>query len=130
LSSVNENANNLTAVGYRALKSNTSGVNNTAIGYHSSLNNVFNIVSIGRENIEEILSELEKKQILNSRYNCLEELVQMIHCKEYDQFKNIIITNLQNKYAYKFDNIHCQSIRHQTTFSRKYCGRHTMTAHK
>jgi hypothetical protein len=66
-------------------------------------NNVFNILTIGRENIEEILSQIEKKSVLNSRYSCLEELVKIVHCGEYNQFKNIIITNMKDNYMYKYD---------------------------
>ena len=54
---------------------------------NTNSNNVFNILTIGRENIEEILSQLEKKTILNSRFSCLEELVKIIHCGEYNQFR-------------------------------------------
>ena len=72
---------------------------------NTNINNIFNIVSIGRENIQEILSQIEKKTIIDSRYSCLEELVKIVHCGKYDQFKNILITNLKDKYAYKYDSI-------------------------
>ena len=85
---------------------NINNINNLLnISNNTNSNNVFNIVSIGRENIQEIISLIEKKTILNSRFNCLEELVKIVHCGEYNQFKNIIITNLKDKYAYKFDSI-------------------------
>ena len=84
---------------------NINIINNLLNSNNTNSNNVFNILSIGRENIEEILSQLEKKTILNSRFSCLEELVKIIHCGEYNQFKNILITNLKDKYAYKYDSI-------------------------
>jgi len=93
------------------LKSISNITNNNSIkNINSQLNsnntniNNFKIVSIGRENLEEILSLIEKKTILNSRYNCLEQLVDIIHCGKYDQFKNIMITNLKDEYAYKYSN--------------------------
>jgi len=40
---------------------------------------------------------------MKSRYSCLEHVVYITHCGEYNQFKNIIITNLKDDYAYKYD---------------------------
>ena len=79
-------------------------------------NNNFNIISIGREDICDILTHMEKKEILDSRYSCLEKIVDLVHCGKYNQFhafqarapkgvKNIIITNLKDKYAYKYDSV-------------------------
>jgi hypothetical protein len=45
----------------------------------------------------------QKQQILDSRLNSLEKLVEITHCGEMNQFKNIIITNLKDNYAYKYD---------------------------
>jgi hypothetical protein len=89
---------------------NTTNINNNNIKNINSqlnsnnvnINNNFKIISIGRENLQELLSQIEKKIIMNSRFNCLEELVNIVHCKEYDQFKNILITNLKDDYAYKY----------------------------
>jgi hypothetical protein len=33
----------------------------------------------------------------------LDRIMNMVHCGEYDFFKNVIITNLTKKYAYKYD---------------------------
>ena len=84
---------------------NITNINNLLNSNNTNSNNVFNILTIGRENIEEILSQIEKKSVLNSRYSCLEELVKILHCGEYNQFKNILITNLKDKYAYKYDSM-------------------------
>ena len=84
---------------------NITNINNLLNSNNTNSNNVFNILTIGRENIEEILSQIEKKSVLNSRYSCLEELVKIVHCGEYNQFKNILITNLKDKYAYKYDSM-------------------------
>jgi formate dehydrogenase maturation protein FdhE len=45
----------------------------------------------------------EKKEIINARYMSLNKIVQIVHCGKYDQFKNIVITNLKDNYANKFD---------------------------
>ena len=40
---------------------------------------------------------------MNARYNSLDKLIEIIHCGKYSQFKNIIITNMNNNYMYKYD---------------------------
>jgi hypothetical protein len=40
---------------------------------------------------------------MNAKYGCLEKLVETIHCGKYNQFKNIIITNMKDQYMYKYD---------------------------
>jgi hypothetical protein len=83
---------------------NIKNINSQLNLNNTNINNNFKIISIGRENLQEILSLIEKKTILNARYGCLEQLVNIIHCGNYDQFKNILITNLKDEYAYKYDN--------------------------
>ena len=56
-----------------------------------------------KEEIVELLTYKEKKQILNAKYNSLEKLIEIIHCGKYNQFKNIIITNMKDNYMYKYD---------------------------
>ena len=51
-----------------------------------------------------MLTQTEKKQIMRSRFSCLEEIIKIAHCANYKQFKNIIITNLKDNIAYKYDN--------------------------
>jgi len=41
---------------------------------------------------------------MKSRFGCLEEIIKIAHCSNYKQFKNIIITNLKDNIAYKYDN--------------------------
>ena len=41
---------------------------------------------------------------MKSRFGCLEEIIKIAHCVNYKQFKNIIITNLKDNIAYKYDN--------------------------
>jgi len=40
-----------------------------------------------------------------AKLNALETIVEIAHCGDYDQFKNIIITNLKDNFAYKYDRI-------------------------
>ena len=61
------------------------------------------IVKIGGENLMQTLTDLEKSQILNSKYQSLEKMVELVHCGTRDDFKNIVITNLKDKFAYKYD---------------------------
>jgi len=44
------------------------------------------------------------REILKQRYGCLPYLIREAHLNDkYPQFKNILITNLQNNIAYKYD---------------------------
>ena len=45
----------------------------------------------------------EKNQIMANGYLCLEKFIEITNTGKYDQFKNIIITNIKDPYAYKFD---------------------------
>jgi len=45
-----------------------------------------------------------KKTILNDKYGCLKKLIQIINCCNYNQFKNIILTNINDSYMCKYDN--------------------------
>jgi hypothetical protein len=67
-------------------------------------NHYYNIVGFGYENLINVLTPNEKKQIMKSRFCCLEEIIKIAHCSNYKQFKNIIITNLKDNIAYKYDN--------------------------
>ena len=70
---------------------------------NNTINNNFKIYTIGKENLIDILTLNEKADIMRSRYSCLERIVEIAHCSKYDQFKNIIITNLKDNHAYKYD---------------------------
>jgi hypothetical protein len=67
-------------------------------------NNIFNIIPLGKENLEEALTPKEQRMILNERGNCLTKLIEMVHTTEkFKQFNNVYITNLQNSIGYKYD---------------------------
>ena len=75
------------------------------INNNNTINNHFHlqIMGLGRENVLDILSRREKRIIMDSRMCSLEKMVEMVHCGKYDMFKNILITNLKDKFAYKYD---------------------------
>ena len=78
---------------------------NTMNNSHNTTNNNINnyIVGIGRENVLETITMNEKIEIMNSRMGSLEKMVEVVHCGTYDKFKNILITNLKDKFAYRYD---------------------------
>ena len=75
---------------------------------HNTNNNTINInfpniLSIGKENVVKTLSRGEKKYILDSKWMSIDKMVEIVHCKNHNTFKNIVITNLKDKFAYKYD---------------------------
>jgi hypothetical protein len=87
--------NNIKNINNQLLNNSNNTINN--------ITNNFSIVALGKENLLETLSNYDKKEIIKSRYGCLERIVDITHCGKYDKFKNIIITNLKDDYAYKYD---------------------------
>lgn len=83
-----------------AMKNNNFTINNNI---NNIVNNNLNLVSIGNENLVDALTYKEKKQIMNSKLCSLEKLIEIAHCGNYNKFKNIIITNLKDNLAYKYD---------------------------
>ncbi len=79
--------------------------NNINFNVQNIVNNI-QLVGFGKEEVIEMLTLKEKKLIMNSRYKCLEKLIEIIHCGKYNQFKNIIITNMKDQYMYKYDDKH------------------------
>jgi hypothetical protein len=88
-------------------RSSTNITNNTFI--NTNCNNIVvnyvlpSIVKIGSENLINTLTDSEKSQIMDSKYQSLEKMVELVHCGTRDDFKNIVITNLKDKFAYKYD---------------------------
>jgi hypothetical protein len=77
---------------------NTNNSHNT-----NTINNNYQILSIGDEQLREALTFKEKKQIMNARLCSLDKIVEIAHCGVYTKFKNIVITNLKDNFAYKYD---------------------------
>jgi hypothetical protein len=82
---------------------NNNSFNNNTINNIQNVQNNFQLVGFGKEDIVELLSNNEKKLIMNAKYGCLEKLVEIVHCSKYNQFKNVILTNMKDNYMYKYD---------------------------
>ena len=99
---INDLINNNCKMHYKTLqKINNSGNMNTG-----TINNTINIMALGQENIDEVLSKTDKIAILNKKENALPYMIEMVHFNDkYPQFKNIAITNNRTKQAYLYDTI-------------------------
>jgi hypothetical protein len=76
---------------------------NNNVNSNNIINNTYQIYSLGNEELINVLTYEQKKQIMNSRFCSLEKIVEITHCGNMNQFKNIIITNLKDNFAYKYD---------------------------
>jgi hypothetical protein len=86
---------------------NNGNINN----YNGNIVNNIQLIGFGKEeNIIERLTNREKKLILDSRYKSLEKLIEIVHCGKYNEFKNILVTNMKNNYMYKYDDNRCQFV--------------------
>lgn len=73
---------------------------------HNSNNTInhFQIVAFNKKDIIQCLSNEDRIRILLEPVrNVIEKIVEIVHCEKYTRFKNIIITNLKDKYAYIYD---------------------------
>ncbi len=86
---------------------NTIANNNNTISNSNNNNGVinnYNIIALGNEKLETVLSKQQQLNILKKNYNCLSELVKMVHFNdEFPQFKSILITSVTNNIGYIFD---------------------------
>jgi len=69
---------------------------------NNTVNN-YKIYALGGEELKKALTDFQKSQIMNSRLCSIEKIVEITHCGEMNQFKNIIITNLKDNFAYRYD---------------------------
>ena len=68
------------------------------------INNTINIMALGRENIDDVLTKTDKLTILNKKENALPYMIELVHFNDkFPQFKNIAITNNRNIYAHVYD---------------------------
>ena len=80
-----------------------NGNNKTKINTQNNTQNNITIVQLGKEDVLGTLSQDEKLQILNKKFNSIPSLVKLIHCSDkYPQFNNSLITNLQSQNALKY----------------------------
>ena len=80
----------------------THNNNNNNIQNNTIINN-YKIFSIGNEDVVNTLSFDDKRIIMNRKWCSLDEIVKIVHCGDHNMFKNILITNLKDKFAYTFD---------------------------
>ena len=98
--------NKLLRVHQTRIKNSTvnSHNNNNNTNIQNNITNNFQLIGFGKEDdLHQVLTNKEKKMILNSHYASLEKLIKIVHCGKYNQFKNIIITNMKDNYMYKYD---------------------------
>lgn len=89
-------------------------INNNQININDNKvinNNTINLITLGKEDLSNVLSKKEKINILNERCMSLEHFIRYIHFNEnYPQFQNILITNINNTIGYKYDEYEKQFI--------------------
>jgi hypothetical protein len=76
---------------------------NNNVNSNNTINNNYQILSIGNEQLKDVLTLKDKKEIINFKLCALEKMVEIVHCGNYHKFKNIVITNLKDNFAYKYD---------------------------
>lgn len=72
----------------------------------NNTNNINNniILQLGKEDLNSIFTKEEKINILKKGFQSLNFLIEYTHFNDkYSQFKNILITNLQNNIAYRYE---------------------------
>jgi hypothetical protein len=95
----------------KMLLKHNNRIKNSTVNSHNTINNIqniqnnFQLVGFGKEEITEVLTNNEKRLIMNSKYGCLEKLIEIVHCGKYNQFKNVILTNMKDNYMYKYDDV-------------------------
>jgi len=93
----------------KILLKHNNRIKNSTVNSHNTINNIqnvqnnFQLVGFGKEEITEVLTNNDKRLIMNAKYGCLEKLIEIVHCGKYNQFKNVILTNMKDKYMYKYD---------------------------
>ena len=81
------------------LTSNSHNTNNI----QNIVHNHFKIEGFGKENILDVITDKEKKLILNQGCESIEKLIEIVYVGKYDQFKNILITNKRDNDIYMYD---------------------------
>lgn len=73
-------------------------------GIINNTNNTINIMSLGNENIGDLINESKKLFILNKRYDALRYIIEFVHFNpSFPQFHNVIVTNNRTNEAHKYD---------------------------
>ena len=83
---------------------NSNNNNTTNIQNNNIVNHHYQLVGFDKEHyLNQVLTPQEKRMIVNSKFCSLEKIIEIVHCGKYDQFKNVIITNMKDNYMYKYD---------------------------
>ena len=92
-------------IGPSGLNMNNSNLNsnNTTNNIQNIVHNHFKIEAFGKENILDVITDKEKKLILNQGCESIEKLIEIVYIGKYDQFKNILITNKRENDIYTYD---------------------------
>jgi hypothetical protein len=85
------------------LTSNSNNTNTTN-NIQNVVHNHFKIEGFGKENILDVITDKEKKLILNQGCESIEKLIEIVYVGKYDQFKNILVTNKRENDIYTYDN--------------------------
>jgi len=78
----------------------TSNSNNTT---NNTVHNHFKIEGFGKENILDVITDKEKKLILNQGCESIEKLIEIVYVGKYNQFKNVLVTNKRDNDIYTYD---------------------------
>ena len=84
------------------LTSNSNNTNTTN-NIQNVVHNHFKIEGFGKENILDVITDKEKKLILNQGCESIEKLIEIVYVGKYDQFKNILVTNKRENDIYTYD---------------------------
>jgi len=92
----------------KMLKNNNyiNNITNTSNTTNNIQNNNVQLISFGKnEHIADHLTHKEQKLVILSGNKCIEKLIDISYNGPYNQFKNIIITNLKDNFVYKYDDV-------------------------
>jgi len=82
---------------------NSHNTNTTNNIQNNTVHNHFKIEGFGKENILDVITDKEKKLILNQGCESIEKLIEIIYIGKHDQFKNVLITNKRENDIYTYD---------------------------
>jgi hypothetical protein len=76
---------------------------NKQLNNFGTINNI-NLIGLGKEGFEEVLTDKQKLYVLNGCHNAPCLMTEMIYTKpEFEKYRNVYITNLSNDIGYIFD---------------------------
>jgi len=104
-SNKNPTIKNINKLLQNRINMNNSNMNshNTTNIQNNTVHNHFKIEGFGKENILDVITDKEKKLILNQGCESIEKLIEIVYVGKYDQFKNILVTNKRENDIYTYD---------------------------